>query len=931
MFRKTSIQKITFLSFLAIIFLFAIGLSGGWLYETYRHAAVDSAIVENEYLRDRQWLVRHEAEKIIQLIDFLRKQREKEVREMLRERVLQAYTTALHTYQENEGRLPEPAIKQLIIKDLRAIRFDNGLGYYFASTCEGGEEIMTDRPELAGRQLTNVTTASDAATVRSMVAMVTDDEEAFYQYMAPGLNNVEPAQPKLAFVKHFEPFGWHIGTAVYKDDITRDVQKRILDYLYSMQISIGTISVFREDGIALFHSSKENIGRNMFSYTDDKGMEIYRQLLHVALSAEGGHVSSAWEDARTGDITPKIAYARSYADWQWIVAVDTNTADILQSLQQKKKILKQQVNRYIIKVLILFVGFVGIIILLSHYLSRRLDREFQTFATFFQDAASGYREIDEKSLTVREFRNLAGSANRMIRDRRKNEGEMLRLRAMLSSIVNSMPSILVGVDQDGRVIQWNHEAEKQTGITAAAALGGMLSEVLPQLAGQKENIRQAIEERQPKKTTRVVDQRDGKSRYADIIVYPLIGEAVAGAVIRIDDVTEQVDAETEKTKLLTQLQHAQKMEAIGALASGIAHDFNNILTPILGYADMIRNETPEDSHVCAYLTAVLSAGNRAKDLVSQILSFSRQREQERQPVHIHLIVKEALKLLRASIPTTIDIQTDIDQKCCQVLADPSQIHQIVMNLCTNSYHAMRATGGVLAVSLAPIDIGPEDAKNISPDLDPGPYVHLAIKDSGHGMDHMTMERIFEPYFTTKKEGEGTGLGLSVVHNIVKSHGGHVTAASELGKGATFHVYLPRLPQAGAPLAQVLETLPLGNERILLVDDEEVIMRMEELMLTDLGYRVTALKNSEQAWLTFSARPDDFDLIITDMTMPHMTGLELTQKILALRPDIPIIMCTGFSELVNEEQAKEHGVREYLMKPVMKRDMSYAIRKALDED
>jgi len=459
----------------------------------------------------------------------------------------------------------------------------------------------------------------------------------------------------------------------------------------------------------------------------------------------------------------------------------------------------------------------------------------------------------------------------------------------------------------------------------------MLSEVLPQLAGQKENIRQAIEERQPKKTTRVVDQRDGKSRYADIIVYPLIGEAVAGAVIRIDDVTEQVDAETEKTKLLTQLQHAQKMEAIGALASGIAHDFNNILTPILGYADMIRNETPEDSHVCAYLTAVLSAGNRAKDLVSQILSFSRQREQERQPVHIHLIVKEALKLLRASIPTTIDIQTDIDQKCCQVLADPSQIHQIVMNLCTNSYHAMRATGGVLAVSLAPIDIGPEDAKNISPDLVPGPYVHLAIKDSGHGMDHMTMERIFEPYFTTKKEGEGTGLGLSVVHNIVKSHGGHVTAASELGKGATFHVYLPRLPQAGAPLAQVLETLPLGNERILLVDDEEVIMRMEELMLTDLGYRVTALKNSEQAWLTFSARPDDFDLIITDMTMPHMTGLELTQKILALRPDIPIIMCTGFSELVNEEQAKEHGVREYLMKPVMKRDMSYAIRKALDAD
>lgn len=929
MFRKTSIQKITFLSFLAIIFLFAIGLSGGWVYETYRHFAADSAIFENEYLRDRQLLVRHETEKIIQFIDFLRKQREKEVRNTLRERVLQAYTTALHTYQENQGRLPEPEIKQLIITALRDSRFDNGLGYYFATTGDGKEEIIADSPELTGRELTNVTASSVSAAVRSMVAMGSNGEEAFYQYPAPGPHGTEPPRTKLAFVKHFEPFGWHIGTAVFKDDMTREVQKKVLDYLYSMQQGIGAIAVFREDGIALFHSSKENIGRNMFSYTDDQGMEIYRQLLHVALGAEGGFVSSVWEDAKTGGTTPKIAYARAYPDWHWIVAVDTNTEDILQALQQKKQTLKQQVNRYIIKVLILFVGFVGIVILLSHYLSRKLDKEFQTFAAFFQDAAFGYGEIDEKSLTIREFRNLAGSANRMIRDRRKNEEEMVRLRAMLSNIINSMPSILVGVDQDGRVIQWNHEAEKQTGITATAALGGMLNELLPQLAGQKENIRQAIEERQPKKTTRAIDQRNGKTRYADIIVYPLIGEAVAGAVIRVDDVTEQVDAELEKTKLLTQLQHAQKMEAIGALASGIAHDFNNILTPILGYADMIKNETPADSHVCAYLTAVLSAGNRAKDLVSQILSFSRQREQDRQPVHIHLIVKEALKLLRASIPTTIAIQADIDQKCCQVLADPSQIHQIIMNLCTNSSHAMRATGGVLAVSLAPVDIGPEDAKNISPELAPGPYVHLEIRDSGHGMDHMTLERIFEPYFTTKKEGEGTGLGLPVVHNIVKSHGGHITATSELGKGATFHVYLPRLLQTGAPLAHALEPLPEGNERILLVDDEEVIMRMEELMLTDLGYRVTALKNSEKAWQIFSARPDDFDLIITDMTMPHLTGLELTLKILAIRPDIPIIMCTGFSELVNEEQAKEQGVREYLMKPVMKRDMSSAIRRALD--
>ncbi|RJX35418.1 MAG: response regulator [Desulfurivibrio sp.] len=929
MFRKTSIQKITFLSFLVIISVFTICLSGGWLYETYRHSAADSDVYENELLRERQWVIRNEAEKIIQLIDFQRRQREKEIRETLRERVLRAYTTALHTYQEKQGKLPLPEIKQLVITTLRASRFDNGMGYYFATTGDGGDEVIADRPELAGRTLTYVPGNSSAAEARSMVAMITANEEAFYQYLVPDPQGVAQPRAKLAFIKYFEPFGWYIGTAVYRDDMTHEVQKKILDYLYSLPPGIGTIALFRQDGIALFHSRKENIGRDMFAYTDDKGMEIYRQLLHVALSDEGGFVSSAWEDAATQEVAPKIAYARSYADWQWIVAIDTNTDDIQAALRQKKLQLRQQVNGYIIKVLILLAGFVGIVILLSHYLSRRLDQEFQAFTAFFEDAASGYREIDRQSLSIREFRNLAESANRMIRDRRKNEEEMLRLRAMLSNIINSMPSILVGVDQDGRVIQWNLEAEKMTGISSAAALGCMLVEVLPQLAGQQENIRLAMADRQPQKASRVVDQRDGRTHYVDIVVYPLIGEAMAGAVIRVDDVTDQVEAEAERSKLLNQLQHSQKMEAIGTLASGIAHDFNNILTPILGYADMIRNETPAESHVAAYLTAVLNAGNRAKDLVGQILAFSRQQEQDRQPVQIHLIVKEALKLLRASIPATIDMRTDIDPECCQVLADPSQIHQIVMNLCTNSYHAMRATGGVLAIRMAPLAIDEEAARAISPELAPGPYVHLKISDTGHGMDPMTLERIFEPYFTTKKEGEGTGLGLSVVHNIVKSHGGHIAAVSALGRGATFHVYLPRLLQAGAPLPQPVQTLPAGSERILLVDDEEVISRMEELMLTDLGYQVTALLDSAKALQTFNARPADFDLVITDMTMPHLTGLELTGEILKIRPDMPIIMCTGFSELVNEEQAKAQGVREFLMKPVMKNDMAHAVRRALD--
>lgn len=389
---------------------------------------------------------------------------------------------------------------------------------------------------------------------------------------------------------------------------------------------------------------------------------------------------------------------------------------------------------------------------------------------------------------------------------------------------------------------------------------------------------------------------------------------------------------TEQKKLEKRLGQAQKMEAIGTLAGGIAHDFNNILAPILGYADMALGDISPDSTTASDIKEVLKAGKRAKDLVKQILAFSRQDEHELQPLRVQLVAKEALKLLRASIPTTIEVKQNIDPECGAVLADPTQIHQIFMNLCTNAYHAMRETGGVLGVALAPVELGPDDLTT-KMDLLAGIYVQLAVSDSGCGMDKIVLERIFDPYYTTKAKGEGTGLGLSVVHGIVKKLHGDITVYSEPGLGTTFHVYFP-VTETGVGKRveeEVAERLPAGNEHILVVDDEEMIVNMEKQMLSSLGYQVSHFTNCEEALKAFRTQPNTFDLIITDMTMPKITGLQLTEEVLAVRSDIPVILCTGFSELINEEKAKDAGIRRYLMKPLLKRDLAIAVREVLDQN
>ncbi|MHB8149409.1 MAG: PAS domain S-box protein [Desulfobulbia bacterium] len=404
-----------------------------------------------------------------------------------------------------------------------------------------------------------------------------------------------------------------------------------------------------------------------------------------------------------------------------------------------------------------------------------------------------------------------------------------------------------------------------------------------------------------------------------------------GRYVRMEvatNITARKRADQEKAELETQIRTTQKMEAIGTLAGGIAHDFNNILVPIIAYTDMVMATEVPGSGNWQNLQEVYKAANRAKELVKQILTFSREREHEICPVQIVPVVKESLKLLKASLPSTIEITQRLEAEGITILADPTQIHQIVMNLCTNAYHAMRDKGGVMEVTLSQVAIGSRDS--LDRRLLPGSYLVLTVSDTGLGMDQATMERIFDPYFTTRKHGEGTGLGLAVVLGIVKKYGGDIRVYSEPGQGASFQVYFPVLGKVEEGLSSILSTAPVtGDERLLLVDDEPQIVDSMQKMLEFHGYHVTTKTSSVEALEVFRLGPESFDLVITDQTMPYMTGDQLVLELKKIRPDIPVVLCTGFSLVLDEAKAKALGIDAFLLKPVLRKEMSETIRRVLD--
>ena len=506
---------------------------------------------------------------------------------------------------------------------------------------------------------------------------------------------------------------------------------------------------------------------------------------------------------------------------------------------------------------------------------------------------------------------------------KRAEQALRQSEAQKQAILDGITTSLIYLNEDKEILWANNAAANSVSKIPEEIIGRTCHELCADLKSLCDNC--PAEKAFKTKTTEqtIIHSPDGK-------IWDTKAEPVFDDKKNLTGVIKIAHDITEKSLLADQLKHAQKMESLGTLAGGVAHDFNNILSIIMNYAQIALFQIPEThSEALKSIDHIKTASRRAKDMVDQILSFSRQTDVEKKPVKVQLIIENALDFIRTSLPSTVEIVQNIDTETSTIMGDSTQIQQIIMNLCANAHHAMGEEGGLLEVSLSRVEEN-RNSDTALAELKPGLYLDLCVSDTGCGMNDVTVKRIFDPYFTTKEKGTGTGMGLAVVHGIVKNHGGTIRVYSKPGKGSTFHVYLPMIQAEAKPAAKALKSFPRGIERILFVDDEEEITVSGKKILELLGYEVTASINPVEALETYRADPDNFDLVITDMGMPMMTGEMLAKELMNIRPDLPIILCTGYSEGLTEKRSRELGIKEFAMKPLEIRDLANTVRKVLDK-
>jgi PAS domain S-box-containing protein len=558
-----------------------------------------------------------------------------------------------------------------------------------------------------------------------------------------------------------------------------------------------------------------------------------------------------------------------------------------------------------------------------------------------------YREPKAPAPRDLEVIQVASYLARIAIERKLADDALRKLSAYQKEILDAANFSIISTALDGAILSVNRAGEKMLGYGANELIGksivtlhdgleierraNTLSEELAAPVAPGFGVLSAkASVGQPDEREWTYQRKDGLRLPALVSITSLTDGAgkVTGFLFVGADLTARKKDEQLRAQLEVQLRQSQKMEAVGTLAGGIAHDFNNILVAIIGNAELLGMELAHNPVVQENVGSILKASERARDLVRQILSFSRREEPERIPVNLEPVILEALRLIRPTLPSTIEIRTEIQPSQCLVLANSTEVHQVLINLCSNAAHAMRGKPGRLEIGLRVVQVAAKSAESL-PGLAPGRYARLSVGDTGHGMDEKTVERIFEPFFTTKLPGEGTGLGLAVVHGIIRSHNGLITVASAPGEGTRFTVYFPAVEPSVPTAPKIVETPPRGNrQRVLLVDDEPAITAVASKILARLGYQVSAFNNPVDALAAFDASPGSFELLLTDFTMPQMTGMDLASRIRGARASLPIIICTGHQGRIDEAEMKRLGGLVVVEKPFRAHALAGALRQAL---
>jgi PAS domain S-box-containing protein len=667
---------------------------------------------------------------------------------------------------------------------------------------------------------------------------------------------------------------------------------------------------------------------------------IFHAFLELCQTNGQGFVRYEWPrptaDGLTDELFPKESYVKLFEPWGWIIGTGIYLEDVY-----------AQMGRLRWAVVWTTLAILFVALLASFYLMRTITRPIQALVGFAADVAGGRLDSVIEGNFRGEMRELKNAISHMVGqlDSRMQEAENKAMEAEAARqafreseekyrilVENAQEAIFVA--QDARLRFANARTSELTGYSRERMTGSPFQDFIHpddrELVLSRHYSRMKGDSPDPVYTFRIV-HRNGAVRWVELKSVAIEWEGRAATLNFLRDVTEQKQIEATREKLQMRVRQSQKMEALGRLTGGVAHDFNNILSIIMGYAELAESETPASSPAGRGLQEIQAASLRARDVIRQLLTFSRKGEETHSPQDIRLIVREAMRLMRSTIPSTVEIREHISEDVPSIWANPTQIHQVIVNLSKNGADAMAESGGVLTVELEAVSVSEESAA-ADPELFAGDFVRLSVADSGAGIAGPDLERIFDPYFTTKAVDKGTGLGLSVVLGIVKSHGGAIRVESEPGEGTRFELYFPVAPDAaGLPAIKRLESLATGTERILFIDDEPSVSHLNKLRLEKLGYQVESRTDPEEALRLFANHPDAYDLVITDMTMPKLRGDEMCRELMRIRPGVKVILCTGYSDRISEEIAREMGIACYIEKPVDLHALAAAVRAALDEE
>ena len=744
-----------------------------------------------------------------------------------------------------------------------------------------------------------------------------------YDWKNPGESK---AKPKALYMAYFKPWDWIISASSYRDEFNQLVN------INNFRDSILSIR-FGKTGYPYIIDSKGNVivhpvlTGNVYDVRDSAGRQFVREMC----KEKNGKIIYTWRNPDEKDFREKLVIFNYIPEFDWIVVSSSYVEEFYEPLNHIRYII---VAVFIVSLFFLFL----LTFLYSSYIVRNLNRLIHSFQT----GSKGDLSVRITNTSKDEFGSLSEYFNNFMEELSTSNHSLHReiyehkqSEANYRSVIENIQDVFYRSDAEGNLIMASPSFLTLLGYES---FDDCLGQPVSALYYEPEKRAVFLSELQGKGSITsyevVLKRKDGTPVTVETSSHFYLDDTgnIAGVEGIFQDLTQRKQAEDDHRKLETQLIQAQKMEAVGTLAGGIAHDFNNILSGIIGYSELCLRAVQDQPKVHHNMEQVLKAAERAKELVQQILAFSRKAAQEKKPIAIAPIIKEIVRFMRASLPTTIEITQTINETSDVIMADLTQMHQVLMNLCTNAGHAMKETGGVLEIGLKEVVM---DALNLihHPDLKPGRYLELSVRDTGHGIPQENLGRIFDPYFTTKKTGEGTGLGLAVVHGIVKDHGGDLSVYSEVGKGTIFIIYLPLMEkQAEGNERKVKEVILRGKgETILFIDDEKMVVDFSRELLEELGYKVVTQTDPVAAIEVFKKNSVNFDIVITDKTMPRLTGFDVIRKIRAIRADIPVVLCSGYQDKEDMEKLQALGINQLITKPARINVLAKAIRDVLDKE